>query len=154
MLQELIESAVIIESLSHRTKSEALREVLDACAEAGIVPRRELGAIGRLLEEREALGSTGIGNGVAVPHVKSRAVKNMSLALARCPDGLDYHAVDGQLVHTIFLILAPADRPQDHLQALRWVSSLARNPDFRRFVRGARDGQGMRDLLQEMSSSA
>ncbi|MHC5071994.1 MAG: PTS sugar transporter subunit IIA, partial [Planctomycetota bacterium] len=62
-------------------------------------------------------------------------------------------AIDGQPVHTLFLVMGPANDPEGHLQALRWVSTLARNADFRRFVLSAETEAEIRDLLEEMSNA-
>ena len=154
MIDGLIDTAIIVEKLDSSAKSDVLAEILDAVVTSGRVKKAAKAAIRELLEEREALGSTGIGNGVAVPHVKSAVVKQVSLALARSQDGIEYQAIDGRPVHTLFLILAPESDAESHLAALRWVSTLARNPDFRRFVLAADGEDAIRDLLREMSASA
>ena len=154
MIAALIDSAVIVESLASSEKPDALRELLQACVEQGVFQKRQLGAVSELVAEREAIGSTGIGNGVAVPHVKTSHVASIRLALGRSIDGIDYEAIDGRPVETLFMILAPEDAAQDHLAALRWVSMLARNADFRRFVSSAETAEDIRELLREMSPDA
>ena len=71
--------------------------------------------------------------------------------LARSKNPIQFHAIDGRPVQTFFLILAPQDQPEQHIKALRWVSSLARNSDFRRFVLAAKTDEEIRELLHEMS---
>jgi PTS system nitrogen regulatory IIA component len=110
-----------------------------------------LKAVRKKIIERENLGSTGIGNGIAVPHVKDRGIERISLVLARSNDGIDFAAVDGRDVNTVFTIFAPEDHADEHLQILRWISVLARNADFRSFVRNASGEAEIRDLLHEMS---
>ena len=151
MISQLIDSAVILPHVNATTKLDVLREVVDALVAAGRLDAVCAGTVGDLLAARETLGSTGIGNGIAVPHVKSDEVKELGLALARAPDGIEYAAIDGRPVQTLFLLVAPADDPEAHLQALKWVSSLARNSDFRRFVQSAAAEQDIRELLHEMS---
>ncbi len=153
MIKNLIDSALVIESLSARTKKGALDEILSALVDAGSISKRKVSKIRKGLLEREERGSTGIGNGVAVPHVKSSSVDAFTLVLARSTDGLPYQAVDGRDVDTVFFVLAPENKADEHLQVLRWVSGLARNADFRRFVRNAGSSEEIRDLLHEMSSS-
>lgn len=154
MIEELIDSAVIIEELSSTDVDGVLNEVLQAMVGVDRIARRDADDIVVQLRERERQGSTGIGNGMAVPHVKTECVERMAMALARSRDGIDYRAIDGRPVHTVFLIVAPVDRADDHLQALRWISTLARNADFRRFVRSASGEDEIRDLLHEMSAPA
>lgn len=154
MIEELIESAVVVECLESTDKNSALREIVQAMIAADAVAEQAADEIGRKVSAREAKGSTGIGHGIAVPHVKLADAPGLVLALARSQAGLDYQAIDGQPVHTIFFIVANEDRTEDHLAALRWVSTLARNADFRRFVLSAPGEAQIRDLLREMSAPA
>lgn len=154
MIEDLIDSAVILEELESSGADQVLDEVLAAMVASGRLAERDVAAVGKKLAEREALGSTGIGNGVAVPHVKSERIDKISMALARSSSGIEYRAIDGRPVHIFFMILAPEDSADDHLRALRWISSLARNADFRRFVLSAGSEADLRDLLREMSASA
>lgn len=151
MIKELIDSALILDALVGTTKQEILVEVLQKSAAVGRVQKKDLKSLEKQLLDREALGSTGIGNGVAVPHVKGKEIKQISLVLARSKAAIQFQAIDGRPVQTFFLILAPQDQPEQHIKALRWVSSLARNSDFRRFVLLAKGEKEIRDLLHEMS---
>ena len=153
MLSELIKSATIIESLGASSKSKALAEMLRAGVDSGKLASKSTADLKRKLAEREAIGSTGIGNGVAVPHVKSGAISEVCMILGRSAQGIDYQAIDGKPVHTVFLLVGPKDQAEAHLQSLRWIASLARNADFRRFVLDASGEAEIRALLHEMSSS-
>jgi mannitol/fructose-specific phosphotransferase system IIA component (Ntr-type) len=150
MIPTLIESALIVEALAATDKEAALAEILQAVVDAGHIARRDVAAIKKALLQREVQGSTGIGNGIAVPHVRGKEVKRMQLVLARSQAGVEFQALDGKPVHTVFLILAPASEVDAHLQALRWISKLARNSDFRRFVMRAAGAEQVRELLHEM----
>ena len=150
MIKELIDSALILDALVGTTKQEILVEVLQKTAAVGRVQKKDLRSLEKQLLDREALGSTGIGNGVAVPHVKGKEIKEISLVLGRSKNAIAFQAIDGRPVQTFFLILAPLDQPEQHIKALRWVSSLARNADFRRFVLLAKSEKEIRDLLHEM----
>jgi mannitol/fructose-specific phosphotransferase system IIA component (Ntr-type) len=70
------------------------------------------------------------------------------------PGGLEWQAIDGKPVSILFLLVSPAAEPEQHLQCLRWISTLARNADFRRFLLDAADADAMRDLLREMAPGA
>lgn len=137
--------------LQAETKDGALKELMAIAQEAGAFPKKSLKSISKLLSDREAIGSTGLGNGVAVPHVKAAGVGDPTLVLARCKAGLEWQAIDGRPVFIIFMLVSPADEPERHLGYLRWISTLARSSDFRRFMLDAADEAGMRDLLIEMS---
>lgn len=154
MNPSFVSDTVILEALAARTKSEALAEVLAAAVQAKLVAKKSTQTLLERLQAREKLGSTGIGNGVAIPHVKGDEIGQMGLVVARSVPGLEYDAIDARPVHTLFLLLAPTSRSQDHLAALRWISGLARDTDFRRFFLAAPSADAIRDLLLEMSGPA
>lgn len=150
MIRSLIESAVIVESLDATTKAAVLDEMVAQAVEGGVLAAKHAKNVRKALEERETkVGSTGIGNGIAIPHVKLDDVTSVSMTLARSLDGVDYDAVDGRPVHTVFLIVSPSSAAEDHLAVLRWISGLARDADFRRFIQGCEDGAAIRELLRE-----
>lgn len=150
MIRDLVQRAILVRELKATAKDAALKELLAAAAAAGAVTAAATKALGKRLVEREAIGSTGLGNGVAVPHVKGDDVREVTLVLARCPGGIEWQAIDGRPVHILFLLVSPMADPEAHLQCLRWIAGLVRNADFRRFLLDASDEVGMRDLLAEM----
>ncbi|MEM7198791.1 MAG: PTS sugar transporter subunit IIA [Planctomycetota bacterium] len=152
MIKAVIDEAVIVESVAATEKSALLREVVEALVAADAVAAGDVDGLCKRLEEREAHGSTGIGKGIAVPHVKSASPGGIRLAVARVPHEIDYQAIDGQKVHTVFLLVGREDQPEEHLAVLRWISGLARNADFRRFVQGAAGAVAIRELLHEMTA--
>jgi mannitol/fructose-specific phosphotransferase system IIA component (Ntr-type) len=151
MIAQLIEGAAMVADLAARTKDAALKELIGAAEAAGAFPAKAAKGLVKRLAEREAIGSTGLGNSVAVPHVKSDDVARTTLVLARCRTGLEWQAIDGRPVQVLFLLVSPAAEPENHLQCLRWIAGLARNADFRRFLLDARDAVAMRELLREMT---
>jgi len=155
MNKSLIQSTILVPSLAATERDAALGEVVAAVAAAGVLAAKSKGRVVKQLIEREALGSTGLGNGVAIPHVKETKVDEIVVALAISSAGIGFDAIDGRPVHIMFLVLGPKGGPPDeHLAVLRWVSSLARNADFRRFALGVFDADGLRELLTEMTESA
>jgi PTS system nitrogen regulatory IIA component len=84
--------------------------------------------------EREKLGSTGIGNGVAVPHGKLKNINNIVCALGRSQNGVDFDAVDRGLVHIFFLVLAPEDSASLHLKVLSRITKILRDQSLRKKV--------------------
>jgi PTS system fructose-specific IIA component/PTS system nitrogen regulatory IIA component len=149
MIEKLVDSAAILVDLKARTKEAALKELLAAAQEGGVIGKKLAAPLGKKLLEREAIGSTGLGNGVAVPHLKHDEIGQPSLVLARARTALEWQAIDGRPVSIVFLVVSPAADPEAHLQCLRWISSLARSADFRRFLLDAKDGGQMRELLRE-----
>ena len=152
MIDELISAAVIVASVEATEKEDLFPELLRKAADEGAIDAKQRAPLLRKLREREGSGSTGIGNGVAVPHVKSKSVTGVQLVVGRSVDGIPYQAVDGRVVHTVFLVFADESAPEAHLSVLRWISQLARNPDFRRFFVSAESTDAIRELLQEMTA--
>ncbi|HEX5053562.1 MAG TPA: PTS sugar transporter subunit IIA [Planctomycetota bacterium] len=151
MIEQLVDSVAIVSEIGAKTKDAALKELLAVAQAGGGFGARSAKALGKRLADREAIGSTGLGNGVAVPHVKGEDVAAMALVLARAKGGIEWQAIDGRPVHVLFLLVSPAGEPENHLKCLRWIATLARSADFRRFLMDAADADAMRDLLREMA---
>lgn len=98
---------------------------------------------------REALGSTAIGEGIAIPHAKVDAVKEPGLAAMVVPEGVDYEAFDGSLANLIFMIAAPAAGDDVHLQALSRLSTLLMNPGFKESLTGAKDADEFLNIIDK-----
>ena len=151
MIRNLVERAALIEELEATTKEAALKEMLAAAEQTGAFEAGSRKGLQKRLADREAIGSTGLGNSVAVPHVKADGVEGINLVVARCHPGLEWQAIDGRNVHVLFMLVSPSDEPEAHLQCLRWIAGLARDTDFRRFLLDAEGEGAIRDLLVEMS---
>jgi PTS system nitrogen regulatory IIA component len=102
--------------------------------------------------ERERLESTGIGDGVAIPHARLGALPGVILAVARSREGLEYAARDGLPVHLLFLLVSPEHAAGEHLCALARISRLARQPDFRRSLLAAPSREEMLDIIAREDS--
>lgn len=150
MIASVIDRAIVIESLEGPSKEDVIDEMLRGAVEAGALKPTVRAPVRKLLLAREEQGSTGIGNGFAVPHAKTKHREEALLIVARSNAGIPYAAIDGRDVHFVFMLLGPENAAEDHLQMLRWISSLARNADFRRFMRGAADAGAIRELLHDM----
>lgn len=154
MFKKIIDSAVLVSDLTAHDKDAVLGEMVDAMVAAGAVEKKFRTAIVRKLREREAQGSTGLGNGVAVPHVKEASVGQLVMGVGIASAGIPFEAIDGEPVSVLFLVLGPrGGPPEDHLRVLRWVSGLARNADFRRFARNIKNPTELLDLLHEMTEA-
>ena len=129
---------------------EALGEMARRLAAAGVV--RDVQDLTHRLIERERLGCTSLGGGVAIPHCKSRDVDDVVLSIGLAPGGVDFQAADGIPVTLIFLILSPADQPAAHLQALARISRLLRTPGVVASLRRATSREEILESLKEAKS--
>lgn len=148
-LSQIIADGAIVPRLAARERDDVVAELIDALIAAGAAPeslRQEL--INRVLN-RERQGSTGFGRGVAVPHVKHKSVTKMAAAIGLSPTGVDFNALDKQPVYSVFLLLSPEDRPEDHLQAMEVIFKNLSKETFRRFLRQAGSVEEVRTLLEE-----
>ena len=127
-ITELLKQESIGLNVSVSTKEEAIDKLVDLMAAGGRLKDKAGYKEGILA--REALGSTGIGGGIAIPHAKVEAVKEPGLAAMVVPAGVDYEAFDGSLANILFMIAAPAEGADVHLEALSRLSTLLMNPDF------------------------
>ena len=150
MIRKLVARAGLIQELEASTKEAALQELLGAAQDVGAFPKKVRKTLQKRLSDREAIGSTGLGNSVAVPHVKGDGVDEITLVVARCHPGIEWQAIDGRQVPVLFMLVSPMDDPESHLKCLRWIAGLARNTDFRRFLLDADGDDAIRDLLVEM----
>jgi len=148
-LTDIVASTAILPAISSSDRDAVITELIDALIASGAAPvsiRQEL--ISKLLD-RERLGSTGFGKGVAVPHVKHKSVKKMAAAIGLSPRGVDFRALDNQPVYSIFLLLSPDDRPEDHLHAMEVIFKNLSKDTFRRFLRQASTVEDVTTLLEE-----
>lgn len=148
-LADFVVRDAIRSHLEAATKEQAIREIIDGLAAAGALRRDECDSIVAAIMKREELGSTGIGNGVAVPHTKHSSVDRMVGTVAVSRTGLEFQSIDREPVDIIFLLVSPPDRPGDHLRALESISRHLRGDTFCRFLRQATDRQQIMEILEE-----
>jgi len=122
----LVDERRIFPDLAGTTLDETLAEMAGGLARAGVVS--DGADLARRLVERERLGSTGLGGGLAIPHCKLREIGDVVLAVGVSHRGIDFGAADGLPVRLVFLVLSPADAPALHLQALARISRVIRIP--------------------------
>ena len=146
-LADLIRPEVVKVPLAGKTKNEVLRELVQLLLDAGRIG--ELESVYDALLAREALGSTGLEQGIAVPHAKTSAVRRLTAAIGISPRGVDFQSADGQLSKMFFLLLAPPDQSGPHIQALAEIARLAKSPTFLRLLSGASSPQEVTDLIRE-----
>ncbi len=129
-LEQLFKIEYINADLSARNKEEALLEMVDTIIRGGL--KLEKSSVLEILKQRESLGSTGIGEGVAIPHGKISDLKEIVVAFGRSSNGIMYDALDGKPVHLLFLLLAPENSAGQHLKILAKISKMLKEPNFRK----------------------
>ena len=146
-LPGLANPVLVFDDVPAGTMEETLTEISLRLEAAGVVSDAE--DLARRLLDRERLGCTGLGSGIAIPHCKVRGLADIVLAIAPCPSGVDFGAPDGILVTLILAILSPAEAPALHLQALARISRLLRTPGVADRLRAARTADGLLEALRE-----
>jgi len=122
---------------------------VDALIEAGDIEKKDRNKIVESLMAREALGSTAIGQGVAIPHAKVDCVKKMVAAFGLSQKGINFNALDGELVYIFFLLLAPQDSAGPHLKALAKIARLLRDKYFRDSLRACKDEKSIIKIITQ-----
>lgn len=149
-LHDLLTPDGIIASLKATNKKDALQELAAiAAAKTGLDARE----IFNTLLQRERLGSTGLGRGIAIPHVKLNALREIVCLFARLDVPIEYDSHDGEPVDLVFMLLAPEDASGDHLKALARISRLVREPSILDDLRNAPDAAALHSALTMVASS-
>jgi mannitol/fructose-specific phosphotransferase system IIA component (Ntr-type) len=135
--------------LADHDRDGVLKELVNALAAAGAVPKGAVDDLVAALVKREKNGSTGFGKGVAVPHVKHPKLKKMVGTIGRSTGGIDFAALDHQPVYTVVLLLSPENQPQQHLHAMNIIFTNLQEETFRKFLRQAATKEAIAELLDE-----
>lgn len=151
-LTEIIVPGAIVPKLVSSERDAVVGELVDAVLATGAAPQELRDELVARVLERERRGSTGFGKGIAVPHVKHQAITRMTAAVGLSPTGVDFNSLDKQPVYSIFLLLSPQDRPEDHLQAMEVIFKNLGKDTFRRFLRQAATTEEVWTLLEEADS--
>lgn len=148
-LTDFVVPQAILPNLEVSSKEAAIREMVKSLQEVGSVSDEDAESIVAAILKREELGSTGIGNGVAVPHTKHPSVDKLIATIAIVREGVDFASLDGEEVFILFLLVSPPDRPGDHLRGLENISRHLRNQNFCNFLKQSRTSEDILDLLEE-----
>jgi len=133
--------------LEAREKKEAIQEMLKILVSAGALKEKDLPVVLNAVLEREKIGSTGVGQGVAIPHGKTRLVTKEIGALGISHSGINFESLDGEPVNFVFLLLGPEDISGNHLKALARVANLFRDRFFREALRAATTPQEILSII-------
>ena len=146
-ISEFLCRDAVTNDLQAATKADVIAEMVGLLVEAGAVDRKYKAKIVEVLMAREALGSTAIGQGIAIPHGKSEATGKLVAALAVSKKGVHFDSLDGELSHIFFLLIAPIDSAGPHLKALARVSRLLKDKFSRESIRNSRSSKEILELL-------
>ena len=149
-LHDLLTPDGIIASLRATSKKDTLQELATFAAEKTGLDARE---IFNTLLQRERLGSTGLGRGIAIPHVKLNALQGIICVFARLAKPIEYESHDGEPVDLVFMLLAPEDASGDHLKALARISRIVREPSILDELRNAADAAALHSALAMVAPS-
>jgi PTS system nitrogen regulatory IIA component len=143
-LTDLLSPDAIFSALRVNGKKQALQEMSERAAQVSGLPARE---IFDALLQRERLGSTGVGDGIAIPHGKLAKCERIFGIFARLERPIDFEALDGLPVDLIFLLVAPEGAGADHLKALATIARVLRDPNLAAQLRATRDASALYSLL-------
>ncbi|MFG1462377.1 PTS IIA-like nitrogen regulatory protein PtsN [Xanthobacter sp. DSM 24535] len=149
-LADLLAPDAVFPSLRASSKKQALQELAQ---HAAALIGRDAREIFETLLQRERLGSTGVGSGIAIPHGKLPKLDKLFGAFARLEKPIDFEALDGEPVDLVFLLLAPEAAGADHLKALARVARMLRDPEIAEKLRASRDARSIHALLTTASAS-
>lgn len=149
-LSDLLSPNAMIPALKAKTKKQALHDLAELGASVTGIAARDLF---EGLMQRERLGSTGLGGGIAIPHAKFKGLDRILCLVARLDQPVEFEALDNEPVDLIFVLLAPEHASGDHLKALARISRLLREPKALTSLRAARDAKTLYAVLTQPATS-
>ncbi|MBI3324007.1 MAG: PTS sugar transporter subunit IIA [Candidatus Omnitrophica bacterium] len=148
-IMEFLDEGAVSCELKADAKEGVIRELVGLLVNAGAIKEKEVSKLVRILLDREALGSTGIGQGVAIPHGKCECVTHLVGAVGISRNGLNFGSLDGEPTRVFFLLVAPEDSAGPHLKALARISRLLKERHFRDRLLAARDEKTLIKILRD-----
>jgi PTS system nitrogen regulatory IIA component len=146
-ISDILSAALVVPDLQQTAKTEVLAELVSHLA--AVVEGIDAAELLAVLLEREQLGSTGIGDGVAIPHGKLKELKKLLAVFGKSARGVEFNAMDGRPVHLFFLLVAPENSAGVHLKALARLSRLLKSNGFRQKLMDAADAQSLYRVIVE-----
>lgn len=148
-LSDFVVREAILVDLQATSKEAAIREIVGSLATSGRLDAADTDGVARAILNREELGSTGIGQGVAVPHTRHPKADRLIGTVAISRRGVDFAALDGEPVDIFFLLVSPPNQPGDHLRALENISRHLKDDKFVSFLRQAKTHEQVIGILDE-----
>ena len=147
-IMEFLSKRAINADLKATDKDGAIKELASLFVEAGEIEPKDKKKLVDVLMAREALGSTAIGQGIAIPHGKTDCVEKLVAALGLSKKGVNFESLDGEPVYIFFLLVAPHDTAGPHLKALARISRLLKDKYFREQLRQAKDAKEVLAIIK------
>ncbi len=144
---DFLSKKAILTDIKSAKKEEVIKELVDALISAGEIEKRYRNKLIEALMTRESLGSTAIGQGIAIPHAKSDCVDKLIAAFGLSRKGVDFDSLDGELAYIFFLLVAPQDSAGPHLKALARISRLLKDKYFRDSLRACTDDKSIVKII-------
>lgn len=149
-LSDIICSDAIVPQLAASDRNAAIEELVHSLHKKKKLGKADPAALAAAVVKRESEASTGIGKGVAVPHIKHPDITKLVAVVGCSSAGIDFSSLDKQPVYTVFLLLSPASNPDKHLQAMETIFKNLQKDDFRRFLRQA---QNINDIVEAIKDA-
>lgn len=146
-ISEILNKHLLIPNLQSKNKKGVLEELAGVLVNQGKLP--DLDHVVEVLLDREKLGSTGIGDGIAIPHGKIRDLRQVVTSFGRSREGVDFESIDQKPTHLFFLLVAPENSAGIHLKALARISRLLKDPNFRRRLMEAEGAEELFEIISE-----
>ena len=151
-IAEFLCKDAVSSDLKANNKADLINELVGLLVDAGAIAKKNKNKIVDILMAREALGSTAIGQGIAIPHGKSDATDQLIAALGISKKGVNFDSLDGEPAYIFFLLVAPVDSAGPHLKALARVSRLLKDKFFRENLKNTKTGKDIMDLIAQEDS--
>ena len=148
-IMDFLSKKAILTDVKSTKKEEVIKELVDVLVDAGEIEKRHRNKLIDALQAREALGSTAIGQGIAIPHAKSKCVEKLVAAFGLSKKGIDFDSLDGEPVYIFFLLVAPQDSAGPHLKALARISRLLKDKYFRDSLRACADDKSVVKIISQ-----
>ena len=149
-IMDFLDKKAVTLNLKATDKDGVLRELADLLVKSGAIKNKD--ELVKALMARESLGSTGIGQGIGIPHAKSSIVKDVVAAFGLSHKGVNFDSLDGEPAYIFFLLIAPEESAGPHLKALARISRMLKDKYFREMLRKAKDEKEVIRIIQEEDS--
>jgi len=148
-IMDFLSKKAIVMDIKSAKKEDVMRELVDALIDSGDIEKRHRNKLIDALMARESLGSTAIGQGIAIPHAKCDCVTKLVAAFGLSKKGVDFDSLDGELAYIFFLLVAPQDSAGPHLKALARISRLLKDKYFRDTLRSSIDEKSVIKIINQ-----
>ncbi len=148
-IKDFLSLDAVTSDLKARNKEELIEELVSLLVSSGSIEKKYKSKVVEVIMAREALGSTAIGQGIAIPHGKSDSVSQLVAGLGVSKKGVSFDSLDGEPAYIFFILIAPQDSAGPHLKALARVSRLLKDKYFRDSLKSVKDHKGIIELVSQ-----